>query len=112
MVNKILCAQRDARPHSCRVNQKLTADKDCCDRAGVVCDNVTGHVLQLHLTNPLSSLVDFYPSDAEYEAFERSKLRGKINPSLLDLKHLSYLDLSNNALEGIPIPSSWVLFRV
>ncbi|EOY06187.1 Disease resistance family protein / LRR family protein, putative [Theobroma cacao] len=81
-----------------------TLDEDCCDWVGVVCDNVTGHVLQLHLRNPLSSPADLYASDADHEAFERSKLRGKINPSLLELKHLSYLDLSNNAFEGIPIP--------
>ncbi|KAK6265587.1 hypothetical protein QUC31_016424 [Theobroma cacao] len=81
-----------------------TVDKDCCDWVGVVCDNVTGHVLQLHLTNPLSSPGNLYARDADYEAFERSKLRGKINPSLLMLKHLNYLDLSNNAFEGIPIP--------
>ncbi|KAK4602707.1 hypothetical protein RGQ29_011635 [Quercus rubra] len=29
---------------------------------------------------------------------------GKINPSLLDLKHLNYLDLSNNDFSGTPIP--------
>ncbi|EOY06185.1 Disease resistance family protein / LRR family protein, putative [Theobroma cacao] len=80
-----------------------TVDKDCCDWVGVVCDNVTGHVLQLHLTNPLST-PNTFASPAENEAFERSKLRGKINPSLLMLKHLNYLDLSNNAFEGIPIP--------
>ncbi|KAK6265582.1 hypothetical protein QUC31_016419 [Theobroma cacao] len=82
-----------------------TLNEDCCGWVGVVCDNVTGHVLELHLRNPsLSSSVGFYANDAEYEAFERSKLRGKINPSLLELKHLTYLDLSNNAFEGIPIP--------
>ncbi|TYG50616.1 hypothetical protein ES288_D10G189000v1 [Gossypium darwinii] len=76
---------------------------DCCQWDGVVCDNVTAHVLELHLANP-RPLLDDYGSDAENEATERSKLRGKINPSLLNLTHLSYLNLSQNGFGGIPIP--------
>lgn len=54
---------------------------DCCKWKGVVCNNSTGHVHQLHLHG----------------------LIGKINPSLLNLKHLSHLDLSlNNFGETIP----------
>ncbi|PPR96454.1 hypothetical protein GOBAR_AA24218 [Gossypium barbadense] len=68
---------------------------DCCEWIGVVCHNLTGHVHKLHLAAPSSP-----PSDdaslAEMEDYERSKLGGKINPSLLELKHLSILDLSNN----------------
>ncbi|KAB2009598.1 hypothetical protein ES319_D10G177900v1 [Gossypium barbadense] len=76
---------------------------DCCQWDGVVCDNVTSHVLELHLANP-RPLLDDYGSDAKNEATERSKLRGKINPSLLKLTHLSYLNLSQNGFGGIPIP--------
>ncbi|CAL9016386.1 unnamed protein product [Prunus brigantina] len=36
---------------------------------------------------------------------ESSSLGGKINPSLLSLKHLSYLDLSRNDFQGISIPT-------
>ncbi|KAJ4705720.1 LRR receptor-like kinase family protein [Melia azedarach] len=61
---------------------------DCCKWAGVVCDNFTGHVLQLSLRNP----IDYY-SDSD-EAYLKSELSGKLNPSLLDLKHLIHLDLS------------------
>ncbi|XP_030929427.1 receptor-like protein EIX2 [Quercus lobata] len=85
------------------------SDVDCCDWDSVVCHNRTGHVLQLHLKA-------FYPlyddelttDDAQYEAqlqtYERSVFSGKINPSLLDLKHLIYLDLSYNDFGGAHIP--------
>ncbi|XVF29518.1 hypothetical protein REPUB_Repub15cG0129200 [Reevesia pubescens] len=77
--------------------------EDCCRWVGVVCDNVTGHILELHLESP--SLEDGAPL-AKYYAYLRSssKLGGKINHSLLNLKHLSYLDLSNNNFGGIHIP--------
>ncbi|XP_016646913.1 PREDICTED: LOW QUALITY PROTEIN: probable LRR receptor-like serine/threonine-protein kinase At1g34110 [Prunus mume] len=57
---------------------------DCCNWTGVVCDNLTGHIRELHLADTYS---------------------GKISPSLLNLKHLSYLDLSNNDFQGMQIPS-------
>ncbi|KAH1084083.1 hypothetical protein J1N35_023844 [Gossypium stocksii] len=72
---------------------------DCCKWLGVVCHNSTGHINKLHLAAPLS-LPHFDAPVAEWEAYHRSKniypLRGKINSSLLELKHLSSLDLSNN----------------
>ncbi|THG06001.1 hypothetical protein TEA_000259 [Camellia sinensis var. sinensis] len=78
-------------------------EDDCCKWEGVVCNNLTGHVLELHLQNPNTSF------DFDYELygywFKRSALRGEINPSLLNLKHLKYLDLSLNDFGGIPIPS-------
>ncbi|XP_075671181.1 receptor-like protein EIX2 [Castanea sativa] len=83
------------------------SDVDCCDWIGVVCDNRTGHVLQLHLTTfyPLyDELTDDVQWDAQYEAYERSRFGGKINHSLLDLKHLIYLDLSGNDFNHTPIP--------
>ncbi|KAI8024586.1 Receptor-like protein EIX2 [Camellia lanceoleosa] len=75
-------------------------EDDCCKWEGVVCNNLTGHVLELHLQNPHTYMVyDFEIGDMS------SALRGKINPSLLNLKHLKYLDLSLNDFGGIPIPS-------
>ncbi|KAM3696003.1 hypothetical protein ACJW31_06G004900 [Castanea mollissima] len=67
------------------------SDEDCCDWVGVVCHNRTGHVLQLNLTTP---------DDDRWS----SGFGGKINPSLLDLKHLIYLDLSGNDFNGTQIP--------
>ncbi|KAL4634636.1 hypothetical protein ACB092_04G214600, partial [Castanea dentata] len=84
------------------------SDVDCCHWVGVVCHNRTGHVLQLRLRtyfpvdDELTTSVAQW--DAQYEAYRRSRFGGKINPSLLDLKHLIYLDLSYNYFGGIPIP--------
>ncbi|KAM4073224.1 hypothetical protein ACB094_10G002100 [Castanea mollissima] len=75
------------------------SDVDCCHWVGVVCHNRTDHVLQLRLRT-------YYPlgDEDQWEAYLRSRFGGKINPSLLDLKHLIYLDLSYNDFGGIPIP--------
>ncbi|XVE63081.1 hypothetical protein DITRI_Ditri06bG0171200 [Diplodiscus trichospermus] len=65
------------------------------------CNNLTGHVNELHLR---ASLPDDYAAEAEWDAYYRSRLGGKINPSLLDLEHLNILDLSNNDFGGVQIP--------
>ncbi|XP_059644625.1 receptor-like protein EIX2 [Cornus florida] len=65
--------------------------EDCCQWKGVSCSNSTGHVVQLKLDNPFPDSFD-------------TPLGGEINPSLLDLKYLNYLDLSNNNFGGIQIP--------
>ncbi|XP_059629165.1 receptor-like protein EIX2 [Cornus florida] len=80
---------------------------NCCEWVGVVCNNLTGNVQELHLQNPfLDAIFNVqYLSNDEYEAFEASILGGKLNPSLQDLKHLTYLDLSGNNFNGIQIPS-------
>ncbi|KAF7146910.1 hypothetical protein RHSIM_Rhsim03G0186100 [Rhododendron simsii] len=78
-------------------------EADCCTWAGVVCDNLTGHVRELHLQNPYDA--HDYTSQAEDEAYVKQKLGGEVNPSLLNLKHLNYLDLSRNDFGGIPIPT-------
>ncbi|KAF6176260.1 hypothetical protein GIB67_023551 [Kingdonia uniflora] len=70
-------------------------DDNCCTLEGVGCDNITGWVVNLNLRNPY----DEY-SGRNWEA----QLRGKINPSLLDLKHLKSLDLSLNNFNGTSIP--------
>ncbi|GER53451.1 receptor-like protein [Striga asiatica] len=58
------------------------AKVNCCSWKGVVCSNIIGHVVELHL---------------------RGDLSGELNPSLLNLIHLKYLDLSQNTFgENLP----------
>ncbi|WRX12785.1 Leucine-rich repeat - like 10, partial [Theobroma cacao] len=61
--------------------------KDCCQWRGVQCSNRTRHVIKLDLSNPWTS---------NHNLLEYNPLRGKINPSLLELQHLRYLNLSGN----------------
>ncbi|XP_050254900.1 receptor-like protein EIX1, partial [Quercus robur] len=79
-----------------------TVDGDCCHWLGVVCHKLTAHVHQLNLST-------FYPGDyatiEQMDAYSQSKFGGKLNPSLLDLKHLNYFDLSFNNFFASPIPS-------
>jgi Leucine-rich repeat (LRR) protein len=83
--------------------------EDCCNWAGVGYDNSTGHVVKLDLRNSLPVIeLEFIEyedyHDEKVKAYEKSCLGGKISPSLLNLKHLSYLDLSLNNFNGNTIP--------
>eukprot|EP00261_Vitis_vinifera_P037719 XP_019078962.1 PREDICTED: LRR receptor-like serine/threonine-protein kinase FLS2 [Vitis vinifera] len=69
---------------------------DCCKWKGVDCNNQTGHVVKVDL----KSGGDFLRLGGGF-----SRLGGEISDSLLDLKHLNYLDLSFNDFQGIPIPN-------
>ncbi|XP_068321636.1 receptor-like protein EIX2 [Pyrus communis] len=70
--------------------------RECCRWEGISCDNGTGRVVKMNLRNP-------YPN-SNSSSYEKSCLGGKINHSLLSLKHLKFLDLSYNDFQGIPIP--------
>ncbi|XP_068342240.1 receptor-like protein EIX1 [Pyrus communis] len=70
------------------------AEGDCCTWTGVACDNLTGHVRELHLAGYYDEVAGEYLT-----------LGGKVNPSLLNLKHLTYLDLSCNDFGGRQFPS-------
>ncbi|CAL5009289.1 unnamed protein product [Urochloa decumbens] len=64
--------------------------QDCCQWRGIRCSNQTGHVLKLRLRN----------EHHVYSSYDGTALVGQISRSLLALKHLKYLDLSYNSLEG------------
>ncbi|XP_074284129.1 receptor-like protein EIX2 [Silene latifolia] len=57
---------------------------DCCRWTGIVCSNLTNHVVKLELV----------PSDFF------SCLKGKVSPSLGELKHLEHLNLRHNLFYG------------
>ncbi|KAL5567831.1 hypothetical protein UlMin_024406 [Ulmus minor] len=64
---------------------------DCCHWRGVKCNSHTGHVVMLDLYS------------------DETSLRGKIDvSSLLELRHLNYLDLSFNDFEIFQLPNSIV----
>ena len=72
--------------------------EDCCKWGGVTCNNITGHVVKLKLRNLAYS--DTFDGDGTVQS-----LGGQIDPSLLVLQHLNYLDLSMNDFGGAQIPS-------
>ncbi|KAJ0963860.1 hypothetical protein J5N97_028982 [Dioscorea zingiberensis] len=76
----------------------------CCSWEGIACSSkfMTGHVVKLDLHNPQIFPVYGFYSYAPIGKFK--PLGGKLDPSLLDLKHLQFLDLSNNDFNGIRIP--------
>jgi len=78
---------------------------DCCKWKGVSCNNLTGHVTSLDLNfsnitlvEDLNYLLDDMP---EMEFFNRStELGRKIDSSICELQHLTFLDLTHNSLQG------------
>ncbi|PRQ32006.1 putative leucine-rich repeat-containing, plant-type, leucine-rich repeat domain, L [Rosa chinensis] len=66
--------------------------QDCCRWRGISCNNRTGHVVKIDLRN------------LHWSVDKSTCLGGKINSSLLGLKHLFHLDLSWNDFPHIHIP--------
>ncbi|KAH6778986.1 hypothetical protein C2S52_010223 [Perilla frutescens var. hirtella] len=77
---------------------------NCCEWKGVVCHNQTNHVIALDLHGPKLVREDYryFLPESLYPA---APLRGKISPSLFQLPHLNYLDLSFNDFGGSTIPN-------
>ncbi|XP_028799929.1 receptor-like protein 34 [Neltuma alba] len=100
-----LPSERDAllkmKSHLSDPSNRLTSwslHANCCSWAAVTCHNITGHILELHLTNP--PILQF----GGYDLYETLMFGGEVHSSLLDLKHLNYLDLSSNDFGGMQIP--------
>ncbi|KOM52401.1 hypothetical protein LR48_Vigan09g106000 [Vigna angularis] len=74
---------------------------DCCKWVGVRCNKHAGNVIRLNLRGTEIC------SKATNESATHTKwpLSGELNASLLDLKHLNYLDLSHNDFENVQVPS-------
>ncbi|KAH7669447.1 Leucine-rich repeat protein [Dioscorea alata] len=97
----------DFKKHVQDPNNKLSSwvmGQDCCSWEGAHCDNLTGNILALKLRGPdPRSYVSYYLDDSDYLHY--LQLGGEISPSLLQLQHLNYLDLSCNFFDGTSIPS-------
>ncbi|XP_076957894.1 receptor-like protein EIX2 [Bidens hawaiensis] len=75
--------------------------KDCCSWSGVVCDNITGHIHEIHLREP-----DIF--NGPYDTFDelmKHMLGGSISPSVINLLQLRHLDLSCNDFGSSSIPA-------
>ncbi|CAN6684192.1 unnamed protein product [Malus baccata var. baccata] len=77
---------------------------DCCRWEGISCNNLTGHVVKMDLRNRYRELYSNFDEYSDLSAYEKAQLGGKINASLLSLKHLNYLDLSFNDFHHIQVP--------
>ncbi|XP_076897297.1 receptor-like protein EIX2 [Bidens hawaiensis] len=78
-------------------------NSDCCKWPGIVCDNITGHVHKIHLSGK-DCYSDYYSTGKAYDECLKQRLSGDLSPSLLNLKQLKHLDLSNNNFGGKQIP--------
>ncbi|MBA0702903.1 hypothetical protein Goari_020532, partial [Gossypium aridum] len=65
-----------------RLASWISEEEECCNWIGVGCDNTTSHVVMLDLGGMV--------------------ITGEISSSLLELKHLSHLNLSSNNFHKIP----------
>ncbi|XP_076941369.1 receptor-like protein EIX2 [Bidens hawaiensis] len=84
----------------------VVENRDCCAWVGISCDNSTGHVHRVHLpgVDGHCHSLNYYNTEKAYEEASKQRLKGDINPSLLDLKQLDHLDLSCNDFGGIRVP--------
>ncbi|KAL5718453.1 hypothetical protein ACHQM5_011354 [Ranunculus cassubicifolius] len=86
---------------------------ECCTWEGVGCDTRTRHVVKIDLRNPHPFKGNEYDQYTGFdERYSKASLQGKeLDPSLLELKYLNYLDLSWNNFSRSTIPKFLGLFN-
>ncbi|XP_074284251.1 receptor-like protein EIX2 [Silene latifolia] len=87
--------------------------EDCCQWHGVTCDNITNNVVKLNL-RAMPPHYNYFDDDYGYDDNldniicmpndDVSMVSSGISPALLELKLLTYLDLSGNYFYGSHIP--------
>nr|GMC79033.1 receptor-like protein 12 [Ipomoea batatas] len=88
--------------------------RECCNWWGVHCHNNTGHVTMLDIHDPV---YDYgFPTQQFQDNFSifpsHPYLKGyKVSPSLLELEHLKYVDLSHIDFQGIRFPGFFSSFK-
>ncbi|XP_014500650.1 probable leucine-rich repeat receptor-like protein kinase At1g35710 [Vigna radiata var. radiata] len=75
---------------------------DCCQWEGIRCTNLTVHIISLHL--PGDYYYDYVSLDDYYGSISRRSISGEIHKSLMELRHLQYLNLSFNDFRDTNIP--------
>ena len=88
-------------------NNRLSSWKgnNYCYWHGIGCENGTGFVVSINLSNPYPIENDIpYPPENKFGNQSYMNLSGVISPSLIKLKYLKYLDLSFNSFKAITIP--------
>ncbi|KAK7393259.1 hypothetical protein VNO78_21809 [Psophocarpus tetragonolobus] len=79
---------------------------DCCQWKGIACSNITGRVVKLDLRNPCfpQRSQGFLQAQSNCSLSEYALEAQHVHPSILQLKYLTYLDLSGNNFPNSPIP--------
>ncbi|MED6210448.1 hypothetical protein PIB30_064217 [Stylosanthes scabra] len=86
-----------------RLSSWNSSNPSCCQWDYVVCSNVTAHVLHLHLNTSRDPF--YYDGYFNFVAHDKFMFSGEINDSLVELKHMNYLNLSGNDFGGMQIPT-------
>ena len=94
-----------------RLSSWVDEKNDCYKWARIVCDNMTGHVHQIHLPRLNGHCHAFCDTNKVLKEASKQQLKGELSSSLLDIKQLKYLDLSAVILVGSKFLNSLVLLE-